>query len=114
MPKYVSMFCILFLLVFACYAHAHMIMAYSCYNQSIIQLTVSGTTGQLVPAPNHAEAELGLTLVQKRIQLYMEVTNAQDLRLSLKVVMSRSAQVHSALNESQINHVTLGWFIFIH
>jgi len=75
---------------------------------------VSGTTGRLVPAPNHAGVELGLTFVHRRMQLCMEVNNVLDLRLSLKVVMSRSAQVHSALNESQINHVTLGWFIFIH
>ena len=56
----------------------------------------------------HAEVELGLTFVHKRMQLYMEVNNALDLRLSLKAVMSRSAQVSYVLNDSHINHVNLG------
>ena len=75
---------------------------------------MSGTTGYLATALTHAEVELGLTFVHRRMRLCMEVNNVLDLRLSLKVVMSRSAKVHSALNESQINHVTSGWFIFIH
>ena len=62
----------------------------------------------------HAEVELGLTFVHKRMQLYMEVNNALDLRLSLKAVMSRNAQVSSVLNYYHIYQVTLGWFIFIH
>ena len=62
----------------------------------------------MATALTHAEVELGLTFVHKRMQLYMEVNNALDLRLSLKAVMSRSAQVSSVLNDSHINHVNLG------
>ena len=61
----------------------------------------------------HAEVELGLTFVHKRMQLYMEVSNALDLRLSLKAVMSRSAQVGYALPDAHKNHVTVGWFMSI-
>ena len=68
----------------------------------------------MATALTHAEEELGLMFVHRRMQLYMEVTNALDLRLSLKVAMSRSAQVSSVLNYYQIYQVTLGWFIFIH
>ena len=75
---------------------------------------MSGTTGYLATALTHAGVELGLTFVHKRMQLYMEVNNALDLRLSLKAVMSRSAQVSSVLIDSHINHVTLRWFIFKH
>ena len=69
---------------------------------------MNGTTGYLATALTHAAVELGLMFVHRRMQLYMEVTNALDLRLSLKAVMSRSAQVSSVLNDSHINHVSLG------
>ena len=69
---------------------------------------MSGTTGYLATALTHAGVELGLMFVHRRMQLYMEVTNALDLRLSLKAVMSRSAQVSYVLNDSHINHVNLG------
>ena len=49
----------------------------------------------MATALTHAGVELGLMFVHRRMQLYMEVTNALDLRLSLKAVMSRSAQVSS-------------------
>ena len=68
----------------------------------------------MATALTHAEVELGLTFVHKRMQLYMEVNNALDLRLSLKAVMSRSAQVSSVLIDSHISHDALRWFIFIH
>ena len=83
-------------------------------NLSIVQLIVSGTTGQWAHALSHVEVALGLMFVHRRMQLYTEVTNALDLRLSLKAAMSRSAQVSSLLNHSHINQVTLRWFIFIH
>ena len=75
---------------------------------------MSGTTGYLATALTNAGVELGLMFVHRRMQLYMEVINALDLRLSLKAAMSRSAQVSSVLNHSHINQVTLGWFIFLH
>ena len=68
----------------------------------------------MATALTHAEVELGLTFVHKRMKLYMEVNNALDLRLSLKAVMSRSAQVSSVLIDSNINYVTSRWFIFKH
>ena len=49
----------------------------------------------MATALTHAAVELGLMFVHRRMQLYTEVTNALDLRLSLKAVMSRSAQVSS-------------------
>ena len=82
-------------------------------NLSIVQLIVSGTTGHGAHALSHVEVALGLIFVHRRMQLYTEVTNALDLRLSLKVVMSRSAQVSSVLNYYHIYQVTLGWFIFL-
>ena len=75
---------------------------------------MSGTTGYLATALTHAGVELGLMFVHRRMQLYMEVTNALDLRLSLKAVMSRNAQVSSVLNYYHIYQVTLGWFMNIH
>ena len=75
---------------------------------------MSGTIGYVVTALTHAGVELGLMFVHRRMQLYMEVTNALDLRLLLKAVMSRSAQVSSVLNYYHIYQVTLGWFMNIH
>ena len=67
----------------------------------------------MATALTHAEVELGLTFVHKRMLLYMEVNNVLDLHLSLKAVMSRSAQVGYALPDAHKNHVTVGWFISI-
>ena len=68
----------------------------------------------MATALTHAVVELGLMFVHRRMQLYMEVTNALDLPLSLKAVMSRSAQVSSLLNYYDIYQVILGWIMNLH
>ena len=72
-------------------------------NLSIVQLIVSGTTGQWAHALRHAEVALGLMFVHRRMQLYMEVKNVPELLLSLKAATFKSAQVSSTGTDSHLN-----------
>ena len=64
-------------------------------------------TGQLAHALRHAEVALGLMFVHRKIQLYMEVKNVQELLLSLKAATFKNAQVSSTGTDSYLN------FLFI-
>ena len=66
-------------------------------------------TGLLGTALRHAEVGIGLTFVQRKIQLHMEVNNVLDLRLSQKAATYKSAQVGFIINNDDIINVSLRW-----